>query len=111
MVALHRLSRAGAAVIVALLGFVEPRHRELLMPYRERYFELVGKAWQEWTGEFAQTFAEFAYPLYAIEEETLRRTDAYLETEQPPAALHRLLIEGRAGVERALHAQARDAKG
>jgi aminopeptidase N len=104
-------SMANAEFRATLLGFVEPRHRELLVPYRERYFELVGKAWQEWTGEFAQTFAEFAYPHYAIEEETLRRTDAYLETEEPPAALRRLLIEGRAGVERALRAQARDAKG
>lgn len=89
-------------------GLTEPAHRELYRPYVENYFDLLGDTWQNWTGEFAQSFAEMAYPRHLIEEETLRRTDAYIEAENPPPALRRLLIEGRAGVERALRAQATD---
>ncbi|QVQ51912.1 aminopeptidase N [Spiractinospora alimapuensis] len=101
---------ANAEFRATLLGFGEPAQRDLLVPYRDRYFDLVGPAWQKWTGEFAQTFAEFCYPSFLIEEETVRRTDAYIDQENPPAALRRLLIEGKAGVQRALRAQARDAQ-
>ncbi|RCV53819.1 aminopeptidase N [Marinitenerispora sediminis] len=100
---------ANAEFRATLLGFSEPAHAELLRPYRDRYFALVGEAWRNWTGEFAQTFAELAYPGSLIEEETLRATDAYIEQERPAPALRRLLIEGRAGVERALRARAKDA--
>ncbi|RNL87330.1 aminopeptidase N [Halostreptopolyspora alba] len=89
-------------------GLTEPAHRELYRPYVDSYFALLGEAWQNWTGEFAQSFAEIAYPGHLVEEETLRRTDAYIEAENPPPALRRLLIEGRAGVERALRAQGAD---
>src|SRR5690606_30368926 len=100
---------ANAEFRATLGGFVEPAHAELLRPYVDRYFGQLADAWAKWTAEFAQTFTEFAYPGYLIEEETLRRTDAYLETENPVPALRRLLLEGRAGVERALHARAQDA--
>ncbi|WP_046469510.1 aminopeptidase N [Allosalinactinospora lopnorensis] len=101
---------ANAEFRATLGGFTEPAHRELYRPYVEKYFALLGDAWQNWTGEFAQSFAEIAYPSHLIEEETLRRTDAYIEVENPPPALRRLLVEGRAGVERALRAQRRDGK-
>ena len=100
---------ANAEFRATLGGFTEPAHAELLRPYVDRYFGQLAEAWAKWTGEFAQTFAEFAYPGYLVEEETLRRTDAYLESEDPAPALRRLLLEGRAGVERALHARAQDA--
>ncbi|MFC7328763.1 aminopeptidase N [Marinactinospora rubrisoli] len=100
---------ANAEFRATLLGFSEPAHAELLRPYVGRYFELVGEAWRNWTGEFAQTFAELGYPSALIEEETLRATDAYIERERPAPALRRLLVEGRAGVERALRARAKDA--
>ncbi|MDS1271092.1 aminopeptidase N [Lipingzhangella sp. LS1_29] len=101
---------ANAEFRATLLGFTEPSHRELLRPYVDEYFALLAPAWAEWTGEFAQTFAEMAYPSYLIEPETVRRTDAYLESEDPAPALRRLLLEGRAGVQRALRAQERDAQ-
>ncbi|PSL00818.1 membrane alanyl aminopeptidase [Murinocardiopsis flavida] len=101
---------ANAEFRATLVGFVEPAHSELLRPYVDPYFALLGEAWQNWTGEFAQTLAEVAYPSTLIEEETLRRTDAYIEAENPPPALRRLLVEGRAGVERALKARTKDAE-
>ncbi|TDQ48754.1 aminopeptidase N [Actinorugispora endophytica] len=103
-------SLANAEFRATLGGFMEPSHSELLREYVDKYFDLLAEAWAKWTGEFAQTFAEFAYPGHLIEEETLRRTDSYIETESPAPALRRLLLEGRAGVERALHARAKDAE-
>jgi aminopeptidase N len=44
----------------------------------------------------------------AISEETVRMTDEYIAATDPPAALRRLLLEGRDDVLRALRCQARD---
>ncbi|GAA1105638.1 aminopeptidase N [Nocardiopsis composta] len=101
---------ANAEFRATLGGFGEPSHRELVRPYVDAYFARLGEVWENWTKEFAQSFAEMAYPSQLVEEETLRRTDAYLESESPAPALRRLLIEGRATVERALEAQRRDAR-
>ncbi|RAY11809.1 aminopeptidase N [Actinomadura craniellae] len=98
------------AVFRATLGgFVEPDQAELLRPYADAYFAEVGRLWDEWSSDMAQTFAEVAYPFLQIAPETVERTDAYLAERNPPAALARLLSEGRDGVARALRARARDA--
>ncbi|MGW5878763.1 aminopeptidase N [Nocardiopsis terrae] len=99
---------ANAEFRATLLGFTEPRQAELYRPYVERYFDQLAPAWEKWTGEFAQTFAEVVYPSQLVEEATLERTDSYIADNAPAPALHRLLIEGRAGVERALRARATD---
>jgi aminopeptidase N len=44
----------------------------------------------------------------AISEETVRATDEYIAATDPPAALRRLLSEGRDDVLRALRCQAKD---
>ncbi|MBX6766421.1 MAG: aminopeptidase N [Actinomadura rubrobrunea] len=98
------------AVFRATLGgFVEPDQAELLRPYVDRYFAEVGRIWDEWSSDMAQTFAEVAYPFLIIEQATVDRTEAYIAEHRPPAALVRLLSEGRDGVTRALRAQAKDA--
>jgi aminopeptidase N len=89
-------------------GFVDADQPELMEPYLEKYFEVVGSAWQEWSSAMAQDFAEGAYTTGAISQATVEATDAYVAAAQPPAALHRLLTEGRDDVLRALRAQARD---
>ncbi|PWV57573.1 aminopeptidase N [Nocardiopsis sp. L17-MgMaSL7] len=99
---------ANAEFRATLLGFTEPRQAELFRPYVERYFAQLAPAWEKWTGEFAQSFAEIVYPSQLVEEATLERTDAYVAEHSPAPALYRLLIEGRAGVERALRARAKD---
>ncbi|NDU74332.1 aminopeptidase N [Actinomadura sp. DSM 109109] len=90
-------------------GFVEPDQADLLVPYVDRYFAEVGRVWKEWTSDMSQTFAEVAYPFLVIEQSTIDRTDAYIAENDPPAALRRLLSEGRDGVARALRARAKDA--
>jgi aminopeptidase N len=100
------------AVFRAVLGgFVEPDHRDLLEPYVEKFFAVVGEAWATWSHDMAQTFAEIAYPFLLIRQDTIDRTDAYIAEQDPQAALRRLLAEGRDGVARALRAQAKDAAG
>ncbi|KIH96956.1 aminopeptidase N [Streptomonospora alba] len=101
---------ANAEFRATLSGFTEPSQRELYRPYVDRYFDLLEQAWREWTGEFAQTFAEMAYPRHLVEEETVRRTEEYIEKHSPAPALRRLLVEGQAGVRRALEAQRCDAR-
>jgi aminopeptidase N len=98
------------AVFRATLGgFVEPDQVELLEPYVDRFFAEVGRVWQDWSSDMAQTFAEVAYPGLVISPDTIARTDAYIRENRPPAALARLLSEGRDGVARALRARAKDA--
>jgi aminopeptidase N len=56
----------------------------------------------------AQDFVSGAYTTGAISEETVRITDEYIAASDPPAALRRLLLEGRDDVLRALRCQAKD---
>ena len=91
-----------------LSGFADPDQPELMNPYRERYFAVVGDVWRTWSSAMAQDFAGGAYTVGEISEETVRVTDEYIAATDPPAALRRLLLEGRDDVLRALRCQARD---
>ncbi len=76
--------------------------------YRETYFAAVADAWRTWSSAMAQDFVSGGYTVGAISEETVRVTDEYIAATDPPAALRRLLLEGRDDVLRALRCQARD---
>ncbi|MEU1933729.1 aminopeptidase N [Streptomyces coeruleorubidus] len=90
-------------------GFVQTDQRDLLAPYADRYFEVVKDIWESRSHEMAQQIAVGLYPTVQVSRETLDRTDAWLASAEPNAALRRLVSESRAGVERALRAQAADA--
>ncbi|WP_328452412.1 aminopeptidase N [Streptomyces sp. NBC_00386] len=91
-------------------GFVQADQRELLAPYTDKYFSVVKEIWDARSHEIAQQIATGLYPGIHIAEETLARTDAWLASAEPNAALRRLVSESRSGVERALKAQAADAR-
>jgi aminopeptidase N len=91
-----------------LSGFADPDQPELMEPYREKFFAVVGDIWRDWSSAMAQDFVSGVYTVCAISPETVEATDAYIEAAQPPAALRRLLTEGRDDVLRALRCQARD---
>jgi aminopeptidase N len=97
-----------AAFRATLGGFTDPDQPELMKPYRAKYFEVIGAVWRDWSSAMAQDFVGDVYTVGAISAETVEATDAYIAAEQPPAALRRLLIEGRDDVLRALRCQARD---
>ncbi|MET9521128.1 aminopeptidase N [Streptomyces coeruleorubidus] len=90
-------------------GFVQTDQRDLLAPYADRYFEVVKDIWESRSHEMAQQIAVGLYPTVQVSRETLDKTDAWLASAEPNAALRRLVSESRAGVERALRAQEADA--
>ncbi|MET9829121.1 aminopeptidase N [Streptomyces sp. NPDC006385] len=90
-------------------GFVQTDQRELLAPYTDKFFEVVKDIWDARSHEIAQQIATGLYPSLQVSEETLAKTDAWLASADPNAALRRLVSESRSGVERALKAQAADA--
>jgi len=92
-----------------IIGFADADQPALIHPYRPEYFAALGAVWSEWSSAMAQDFVEYGYHVCAVDEATIAATDAYLAAEPaPPAALHRLLVEGRDEVARALRNQSRD---
>ncbi|MFH8656751.1 aminopeptidase N [Streptomyces afghaniensis] len=102
-----KLPNAVQEAVIA--GFVQTDQRELLAPYADRYFEVVKDIWDSRSHEMAQQIAVGLYPTVQVSQETLDKTDAWLASAEPTAALRRLVSESRAGVERALRAQRADA--
>ncbi|MDI6627290.1 MAG: aminopeptidase N [Rhodococcus sp. (in: high G+C Gram-positive bacteria)] len=89
-------------------GFAGPGQGELLEPYVARYFDAIEGVWSRRSSEVAQTVVIGLYPSWSISEESLAAADEFLDGDLPPA-LRRLVIEGRAGVVRALAAREFDA--
>jgi aminopeptidase N len=89
-------------------GFADPDADELLEPYAPAYFQAVGDVWRDWSSAMAQDFVSGAYSICPVSADTVDSTDGYIAANDPPAALRRLLIEGRDEVLRALRCQARD---
>ncbi|MGW3551933.1 aminopeptidase N [Streptomyces griseoincarnatus] len=102
-----KLPNAVQEAVIA--GFVQADQRELLAPYTDKYFEALADVWASRSHEMAQQIAVGLYPGIQVSGEILDRTDAWLASAEPNAALRRLVSESRAGVERALRAQAADA--
>jgi aminopeptidase N len=91
-----------------ITGFQHSEQRDLLVPYVEKYFAAVVDIYQTRTSEMAQFLIEVLFPHVVAENSTVERADAYLRTQQPGPALHRMLLEGRDAVARSLRAQHRD---
>jgi len=89
-------------------GIVRPGQGELLLPFTERYFETISAVWERRSSEVAQTVVVGLYPSWDISQAALDAADRFLGGDVPPA-LRRLVLEGRAGVERALRARTFDA--
>ncbi len=90
-------------------GFADPDQPELVQPYRPEFFAVLPQVWAEWSSTMAQDFVSYGYTIGAVDDGTIAATDAYLASSpEPPAALRRLLSEGRDEVARALRNQARD---
>ncbi len=90
-------------------GFVRPGQHELLKPFGAKYFHAISGVWQRRSSEVAQTVVVGLYPAWDISRENLDAADEFLADPEVPPALRRLVVEGRAGVERALRARAFDA--
>ena len=91
-----------------IAGFQQSDQRELLAPYAEKYFAVVKHIWETRSHEISQQIIVGLYPALQVSEATLAATDAWLASAEPAPALRRQVVEARAGVERALRAQAVD---
>ncbi len=98
----HTLGRA------IISGFSRPGQSELLAPYVGRYFDAVADVWARRSSEVAQAVVVGLFPAWSVDQATVDAADAFLADEHPPA-LHRLVLEGRAGIVRALAARKFDA--
>ncbi len=97
-----------ASFRAVLAGFADLDQADLITPYRDEYFREIGRIWREWSSAMAQDFVSGLYLVCPISTETVAMTEGYIAAENPPAALRRLLTEGRDDVLRALRCQARD---
>ncbi|MEV0533415.1 aminopeptidase N [Kitasatospora sp. NPDC050463] len=91
-----------------IAGFQQADQRELLAPYGAKYFAALKDIWETRSHEIAMLIIVGLYPSLQVEQATLDATDAWLSTAEPAPALRRRVVEQRAGVERAIKAQAAD---
>ncbi|WP_433802340.1 aminopeptidase N [Actinomycetospora sp. CA-084318] len=91
-----------------IMGFSHPAQGALLTDYREKYFASVDEVWGRRSSEQAQPMVQGLFPSWAVEQATVEAADRWLADEHP-AALRRLVTEGRAGIVRALAARQADA--
>ncbi|WP_024793332.1 aminopeptidase N [Tomitella biformata] len=85
-------------------GFAPAGQDALVEPYVGRYFDTIAELWARRSSEVAQTVVVGLYPSWSVRRESVAAADAFLAGEHP-AALLRLVSEGRAGVVRALAAR------
>jgi aminopeptidase N len=88
-----------------IAGFVKPGQAELLKPFGVRYFAAIRGIWERRSSEVAQTVVIGLYPSWDISDDGIAAADAFLADPKLPAALRRLVLEGRAGIERSLRAR------
>jgi len=88
-----------------IAGFVKPGQAELLKPFGARYFAAIRGIWERRSSEVAQTVVIGLYPSWDISDDGIASADAFLADPELPAALRRLVLEGRAGIERSLRAR------
>jgi aminopeptidase N len=93
-----------------IAGFAHQLHGELLKPYVARYFAEIADVWERRTSELAQNVVVGLFPSWTstISPETVAAADEFLARDTMPAALRRLVGEGRADVLRAMRARATD---
>ena len=90
-------------------NFQVPGQDELLEPYIDKYLEAATDIWEAKGVQRSRTTLEAMFPRALATQETLDRVTAWLETTTANPAALRYVKEGRADLERALKAQARDA--
>jgi aminopeptidase N len=96
--------------IALITGIQRANQRNLMEPFVDRFFDSLIPTWSEQSYEMASNIAMRLYPIMVTTPETLDKTKAWLAQPNIPTALHRLVAENRDALERALNAQAFDAK-
>ncbi len=97
-------------VRVTAAGFLRANDTTLLEPFVDQYFAMLQSVWESRSFSIAEKLVLGLYPSPLASQALADATRAWLDANPEPLALRRLLIENLAGVERALAAQARDAR-
>jgi len=92
------------------LGFQRAADASLLEPFVAQYFDMLERIWNDRSYAIAEKLIVGLYPAPLANEALADATRAWLDTHPDIPALRRLVAENLAGVERALAAQARDAR-
>jgi aminopeptidase N len=91
-----------------MLGFQQFGQEEVLAPYAEAFFDVLRDVWQSRDLPDALAFARRLYPHVMVAQETIDRTERYLDEGTVPAPIRRLLVEGKDGLARVLRTRAAD---
>ena len=99
-----------AMLEAVIAGFAHPTQGTLLAPYVAQYFADVSGVWERRSSEIAQYMVIGLFPTWSstIDESTVAAADEFLAGTDVPAALRRLVSEGRADILRALRARQAD---
>jgi aminopeptidase N len=97
-------------VRVTAAGFLRANDTTLLEPFVDRYFAMLQSVWATRSFSIAEKLILGLYPSPLADRALADKTRVWLDANPEPLALRRLVIENLAGVERALAAQARDAR-
>ncbi|WP_129296398.1 aminopeptidase N [Streptomyces lydicus] len=100
---------SNALVEATNAGFAQFGQRELLAPYRPRYFAAIERVWRERSIEIGMAVVRGLFPAWLVDQDTLDAADGWLDGHpQAAPALRRLVLEKRDDLARALRAQACD---
>jgi aminopeptidase N len=88
-----------------IAGIAAPGQHELLEPFTARYFAAIPGVWARRSSEVAQTVVIGLYPRWNVSDAGVAAADEFLSDPEVPPALRRLVLEGQAGVKRALRAR------
>ncbi|MCU1472170.1 aminopeptidase N [Amnibacterium sp.] len=99
-----------AMVRATCLGFRRAADRALLEPYVDEYFRVIEELWANRSYAIAEALARGLYPSPLADRRLVSASQQWLEAHPEPTALRRVIVENAAAVQRALAAQARDAR-
>ena len=91
-------------------GFARPLHREMHAKFIDRYFALILDIYNQRSYEDSSTIIDLLYPSYVVSNETLGKTNDWLNSTGKEAhpTLRRHVLEAKDSLERALRVQAVD---
>ena len=87
-------------------GFTQSEHSELLVPYAQRYFDVIEDIWSSHGDHFRVVLSQALFPATAPPNELVKLIDSFLVLPHRDHGLVRVLLEFRDVAERALRSRA-----
>ena len=89
-------------------GFGQFTQEDLLRPYVQSYLHSLAGWWETRTRDEALSLARGLFPSTVVDPEVVVALDDFVAGEALPGPVHRVLVEGKDGLERALRARGAD---